>query len=596
MVTSMPKKPKLTKEQKAEAKRRNDFQVKIEKIFTCSGFSSVKVNHFQFQLGNRSNELDHLFVYKNILIIAEDTIKALKEKEKREASGQQYGINHKAQKEETSRIIFEKTSEFLDILKKEFPNEPSFSYYKPNELKIYYLYFEYGAVDISKDDVARYTHLMFIDSATMNYFFAMSQSIKCSFKYELFRYLKIKRSDVGKADPNDESDLILKTSIIYPDSTTGFFGGVRMVSFMMKPSTLLENCCVLRKDGWKEKLDLYQRLITPKRIKSIRDFVCDNNTTFLNNIIVTLPKGVKFFKAESDGSERMISLDEIVKYDKNITMHIPSDYNSMAIIDGQHRVYAYYEDVNFQSQQEQKISRLRNELNLLVTGIIYPDNDQYNNDLEKRKFESSLFVSINKNAKPVDADTLIQVQSIMNPTSGEAISRKVIEKLNENGPFEKQFQLSKVVPAPIKTASIIEFALASLLIAKNSDTSLYRYWLRKEEKNSDFVLVKEQDIESYINYCVNSLNDYFSAIQSKFLSYWNNDSKLLKVISINAFIIAYRETLKQTDGPHNSTYYQAIFAPLKMSFNDEENAPFPYAGARYSRFAKDKLIPLFPKL
>jgi len=589
----MAKKQKLTKEQKAETKRRNDFSTKIEKIFVGSGFSSVKVNHFQFKLGNRSNELDHLFVYENILIIAEDTIRALKEKEKCLASGQQYGINHKAQKEETSRIISEKTVEFLEILKDEFPEESTFSFYKANELKIFYLYFEYGATGISSDDAARYSHLVFIDAATMNYFFAMSQSIKRSFRYELFRYLRIQRSDVGKADPNEESDLILKTSIIYPDSTTGFSGGVRMVSFMMRPSTLLENCCVLRKDGWKEKLDLYQRLITPKRIKSVRDFVCENNTTFLNNIIVTLPKGVSFFKTEADGTQSLINIDDIVKYDKNITMHIPSDYNSMAIIDGQHRVYAYYEDPNSQSEQEQKISRLRNELNLLVTGIIYPNNEKFSNDLEKRKFESSLFVSINKNAKPVDADTLIQVQSIMNPTSGEAISRKVIEKLNETGPFKQQFQLSKVVPAPIKTASIIEYALASLLVARNTATSLYSYWLLKEGKSNDFTLVKEQDIDSYINYCVRCLNEYFSAIHSKFLSYWNNDSKLLKVISINAFIIAFRETLMQVGGPKNSAYYQSVLSRLKMSFNDEDGAPFPYAGARYSRFAKDKLIPLF---
>ncbi|MBR2506941.1 MAG: hypothetical protein IKB70_08625 [Bacilli bacterium] len=70
------------------------------------------------------------------------------------------------------------------------------------------------------------------------------------------------------------------------------------------------------------------------------------------------------------------------------------------------------------------IDTLRNTLSLLVTGIIYPNEEECKDEIERRKFENDLFVTINKNAKPVDADTIIQVQAIMNPTSGEATSRK----------------------------------------------------------------------------------------------------------------------------------------------------------------------------
>lgn len=266
----------------------------------------------------------------------------------------------------------------------------------------------------------------------------------------------------------------------------------------------------------------------------------------------------------------------------------------MAIIDGQHRVYAYYQDYE-QNASEIIIDALRNQLNLLVTGIIYPNNNIYNDELERRKFESNLFVSINKNAKPVDADTLIQVQAIMNPTSGEAISRKVIEYLNQAEPFKDMFQLSKVEVVPIKTASIIQYALSSLLVAKNNENSLYHYWLIENKKTDDFVLRQSTDISSYINYCVSCLREYFKAIKSKFLSYWNKDSKLLMVISLNAFIIAFRETLKIVGGPHDYNYYVEVFKNWNFCFENskEQENPFPYAGAQYSKFAKNEIIPLF---
>jgi len=350
---------------------------------------------------------------------------------------------------------------------------------------------------------------------------------------------------------------------------------------------------VLRKDGWEKDADLYQRLITAKRIKPIRDFVVKNQTTFLNNIIVTLPQGVRFYEKDT---EAQISVEKINDYRNNIEINIPADFNSMAIIDGQHRVYAYYEDSE-KNTQEILMCGLRKELNLLVTGIIYPNTDKYNDELERRKFESNLFVSINKNAKPVDADTLIQVQAIMNPTSGEAISRKVLECLNKDDPFKNMFQLSKVEEAPIKTASIIQYALSSLLVAKNTENSLYHYWLIENSKDASFILSQSEDITHYINYCANCLKEYFKAIKSKFINYWNKESKLLMIISLNAFIIAFRETLKITNGPQNYNFYMNVFKGWNFSFEnskDKQNQ-FPYAGAQYSKFARNEIIPLFKK-
>ena len=590
MVKNNKKKPKLTKEQIGENKKRNAFRKQIEEVFVYSGFQKINVNGKQFELGNRQNELDNCFVYENVIVVCEDTIRELKKAEKAKEKGESYNKNHKLEKQETSAIINADKEHFIEILTTFAPSCEKLSSYKFNEFKLFYLYFEYGVTRFDDDTIKRYPDLIFVDVPTLKYFHEMSKSIKASFRYELFRFLNLNKSDIGKPDPTGKREIKpIVSSIIYPDSVTGFSNGVRMVSFMMRPADLIENCCVLRKDGWNKNIDLYQRLITPKRIKSIRDHVIQNETTFLSNIIVTLPDDVRFFRT-SDSTP--IKLDEITQYVNDIEIQIPSAYNSMAIIDGQHRVYAYYEDCDQNNAGEIKIKQLRKELHLLVTGIIYPNNEYYRDDLNRRKFESNLFVSINKNAKPVDADTLIQVQAIMNPSSGEAISRRVIELLNKDEPFKNMFQLSKVEDAPIKTASIIQYALSSMLVAKNNTNSLYHYWLIKNEKDKDYKLTKSEDIKEYSQFASNCLKLYFKAIKSKFDNAWNKDSKLLKVISLNAFIIALRDTLEEVGGPKDYNFYFDVIKDLKIDFN---SLYFEYAGAQYSRFAREKIIPLFKK-
>lgn len=587
------RKPKLTKEQIKENKRRNTFSKQISDIFLNAGFKSISVRDWQFQLGGKNNELDHLFVYENIIVICEDTLRFLKEKEKAISQGASFNRNHKAEKEETATKIYENKKSFFDLLINKYCSVTELQLYSYKEFKIFYLYFEYGVQSYSDEDIKRYSHLRLIDKSTMNYLLLMSKSIKASFKYEIFKFLDLKIRDIGKPSPSNDVRSI-ETSIIYPETVTGYRDDVRMVSFMMRPGDLLHYSYVLRKDGWEKKTDLYQRLITPKRIKMVRDYLAEEKTAFVNNIIVTLPSDIKFLKKEKDGNLSPVNLQDITNFSSDIVMHIPAEYNSIGIIDGQHRVYAFYEDSNKDSDSEKIIGQLRNTLSLLVTGIIYPDGSKYTKESERRKFESELFATINKNAKPVDADVLIQVSAIMNPTSGEAISRRVIEYLNQNAPFKDLFQLSKTENAPIKTASIIKYALSSLLIAKNSPNSLYKYWLIKDGKDESFVLEDSEDIKGYVNYCANQLIEYFKAVKSKFLSYWTSESKLLKVISINAFIIAFRETLEKTGGPDSYDFYLSAFSKIDIDFS-KDNILFPYAGAQYTMFAKNKIIPAILK-
>ena len=91
--------------------------------------------------------------------------------------------------------------------------------------------------------------------------------------------------------------------------------------------------------GWENKLELYQRLIEPPRIAKIRGFIAKEKKAFINNIVVSLPNTVNFYQNGDPTPINIFSIDEI----QNITVKIPLAYNSIEIIDGQHRLYAHYE-------------------------------------------------------------------------------------------------------------------------------------------------------------------------------------------------------------------------------------------------------------
>ncbi|MBR2506942.1 MAG: hypothetical protein IKB70_08630 [Bacilli bacterium] len=123
------------------------------------------------------------------------------------------------------------------------------------------------------------------------------------------------------------------------------------------------------------------------------------------------------------------------------------------------------------------------------------------------------------------------------------------------------FQLSKTENAPIKTVSVIKYALSSLLNAKNNANSLYKCWLDNESKEPNYVFEGSENIKKYVNYCTNCLREYFKAIKSRFLSFWNGESELLKV-----------------------------FSKINIDFS-KDNFAFPYAGAQYSMFVKNIFAP-----
>ena len=294
------------------------------------------------------------------------------------------------------------------------------------------LYISQSELNITDDERNLYPDIKFLEPQTLNYFQRMSHTIRLSSRYEIFRFLNIKKDQIGLATSESYNKKI-QAPIVYPQDSTGLCNGVRIVSFMMSAETLLSTAYVMRKDNWEESIYLYQRLIQKEKIKKIREFLVKKSEAFYNNIIVGLPDDVKFL----DLSKTYKDIEQTNDFE-HCTIEFPDEMNSICVIDGQHRIFAHYEGPD-NDKNEKCIAQLRKQLHLLVTGLIFPKDMPA---LERTKIQSEIFLDINSNSKPVPADVLLHIEMIKNPFSDIGLARRVLEKLNGKKIFLNKFELS----------------------------------------------------------------------------------------------------------------------------------------------------------
>lgn len=417
---STKRKP-LTQEQ-IDKRTKTVFKRKIRNIFTGMGFTYVPTNDHEMVIGLRKVEIDALFIFENIWLLCEDTIKSANIKE------------HIRTKNEAFGEIKKNLSSFQDKLIELFPDKAELlNRYDVGRIKVYGLYVSKEEVSLSEDEDKLFSNLIFIQPKTLNYFQWISQCIKLSARNEIFRFLNIKNSDIGNISSSN-ADTKITAPIIYPKSFTGLKNGVRIVSFMMSAEDLLNTCYVLRKDNWSESIWLYQRLIEKGKIKNIRNFLASKGAAFYNNIIVALPDTVAF----CDEAHQYKTIDEIGALEGNCQLVLPKEMNSICVIDGQHRIFAHYES-GIPSKQERTIAELRKQLHLLVTGLIFPKDMPPE---ERARIQSEIFLDINSNAKLVPQNVLLQIKRINNPIADESIAQFVVEQLNKQGVFQNLLQLS----------------------------------------------------------------------------------------------------------------------------------------------------------
>lgn len=499
-------------------------------------------------------------LYENIIVICEDNTKQKKD------------IDHIRNKNESFAEIRNNKTAFLNWLSNTFPEKATMvKQYRPERYFLYYIYISQTELEITEDEKNRYSNLLFWDPETLSYFNRMAQCIQHSARYEIFRYLGLKNDEIGFSG-SEGGKTTIKAPIIYPQEATGLRNGVRVVSFMMSAEKLLRTSYVLRKDSWEESMFLYQRLIEKDKVKSIRAFLAQKGEAFYNNIIVALPDNVTF----EDDAGTPILVENIGDF-QHCKLVLPDEMNSICIIDGQHRIFAHYE-APATEKYELQIAPLRRQLHLLVTGLIFPTEMK---EPERKQIQSQIFLDINDNTKKVAPNVLTHIEMVKDPFSDIGLARRVIERLNKKRVFLNRFELSALDESKIKVASIIKFALRYLVTVTPAEgkTSLYAYWQGNKEA---FQQKDEASLNDYIEFCANSIDLYFSAIRDAFKSSWNDPaSKMLSVISINGFIIAFNRQLNKY-GVSDYPFYSSCLRKLSIDFSKNG---FPYTSSQYRKFS-----------
>jgi DGQHR domain-containing protein len=459
---------------------------KIQKIFVRAGFTEFKTDGQKVFLGGWGGDIDCTFLCENIVVLCERTTTAdpwkhLKPKGSFFTSALQSPIETLS---ELSRI-----SPALSLA---LDN----SLYDRTQYRIRVVYV--SEEEISKSHQRLLPDIRFMHQTELRFFLHLTDCIHRSGKHELLRYLSVNANEFGSHVVSGQS-LPSKeySSFLLPTTHSSLPAQHEVISFYADPGFLLETCFVLRRDGWQEDGALYQRLLAPKKLRAMRKHLVANKRVFVNNIIVALPEDSTVSPAKGVGGA------------SQITLKIPHAFNSIAIIDGQHRVFCYYEG---QDADEEHIKKMRVKQNLLVTAIRFPTGTSH---WVRERFEAALFLEINSNQTGAKTALKQDIAVLLTPSSNAAIAKRVMARLNSEGPLERMMRLSELDPKDlIASSSMVTYGLIPLVKLEGND-SLYSAW-----NNPSKSKIKEDDAvrEEYIDFCVDTINDFLSAARLNFPS------------------------------------------------------------------------------
>jgi DNA sulfur modification protein DndB len=167
-------------------------------------------------------------------------------------------------------------------------------------------------------------------------------------------------------------------------ATRGKSGGSVFYNFLISPHDLLRIAYINHKARTaNDDIGTYQRMVKPTRLKSIGQYL-DDGGKFPTNIVIN-------FKVNSLRFDKQESFEDT----STGILHLPANYGSAWVIDGQHRLYGYVYS-----------SRVKENDNSVVSVLAYED-------LPIRE-EMELFVDINTRQVKVSRNLVNEILSGLN--------------------------------------------------------------------------------------------------------------------------------------------------------------------------------------
>lgn len=525
MTTRRKKKPpkkKLSAQERSQLRVKSAHIRSVRSIFRNMGFERAsEIAGTEIKVGGQSGEFDDAFLYENLLILTEYTT----------SQPSDVTSHLKNKKIIFSNVIADKRS-FLAYLREKLPklNERLGDKFHIDRYIIEILYCSLKDFDQNIKSIV--TEPRYLDFPILKYFENISGTVKKSCLGEFFDFLKIDPKEVASNGvfENSTQNANYEGSIL-PESSSGFDPGYKVVSFYADPAALLSRAYVLRRDGWQASYQAYQRMLIRSKIESIRKKLKEEKRVFVNNIVATLPPDAHAVLPNGKTAD----ISKITKTEP-VTISLPLKANSVGLIDGQHRLYSYYES----RDDDPRIAKLRHQQNLLVTGIVYPENITSE---EAERFEAELFLAINSHQTNASTALRQEIEVLLHPYSQMAIGRQVMRRLGEIGPLAGHVEKYFFDKGKLKTSSIVSYGLGPL-IKLSGDDSLFKLFSHPD-KEAFAAGRSTAGLEAYLNFATTHINTFLGAVRANVDgTRWTSDPKskdrLIAVTYINSFLITLR--------------------------------------------------------
>ena len=219
--------------------------------------------------------------------------------------------------------------------------------------------------------------------------------------------------------------------------------------------------------SWRRSETAFQRLIVKSKIDALRRYLSKEQRVFVNNIIVTLHEDTRLL-----GTDGNTVATSAITTTQRATVSIPNSFNSIGIIDGQHRLFSYHEG----GPDDAVVMPLRRQQNLLVTGIIFPASATLP---QRERFQAKLFLEINSTQTNARSDLKQSIVQLLNPFSDESIARTLLDRLNKKGPLKALFQEHSIQGGRLKTTTVVSYGLKPLVRLDHGP--LFRLWSHVEK-------------------------------------------------------------------------------------------------------------------
>lgn len=290
----------------------------------------------------------------------------------------------------------------------------------------------------------------------------------------------------------------------------GIMGSHKYYSFSIEPEKLLKMGFVLHHDNaYKDEMPAYQRIIKAKRLKAVREFI-ENGGYFPNSIIISINTKDKL---QFDIS----SLQDSASISKIGLLHLPQEYKSVYIIDGQHRLYGYSD------------SKWRNKNTVPVVAFINLDKEE----------QIQLFMDINENQKavPKNLRTTLESELLWNSDDynqrRKAISSRIAQRLAE----DKSSALYKRIITGENVAT--PYCCVTLeAISKNLRASEFYNKYKRQDVIEDGIIDKGSN-EATFKVLFDFINISFNYLSDNLPNLWELDTSNDESIICNTFIFGF---------------------------------------------------------